>query len=202
MRRRIVSTSRENLRLASRIITSGGLVVFPTDTVYGLGCDPADKRAVGRVFLVKKKARTPLPVLGSGINSLRSLCRFNERSLRVAEAFWPGKVTIVLPTRRNVPASADHDTVGVRVPDNPVTLDLIERSRGILVGTSANVTGREPPANVDGAFRQLGEAVDLYLDGGETLGVPSTVVDFTGDEPRLLRRGAVTFDEILKELGN
>ncbi|MFQ5950674.1 MAG: L-threonylcarbamoyladenylate synthase [Candidatus Geothermarchaeales archaeon] len=192
----------ETIRLASRIIAGGGLVVFPTDTVYGLGCDPSDDQAVGRVFLAKRKARTPLPVLGSGMKSLRSLCHFNERSLRVAKAFWPGRVTIVLPARKYIPAAAGRDTLGVRVPRDSVALDLIERCGGLLAGTSANVTGRKAPAEVDGAFRQLGEAVDLYLDGGETLGTPSTVVDLAGDEPHLLRRGAIPFDEILKELGN
>ncbi len=191
----IMKIGEEGIRVAARIVLSGGVVVYPTDTVYGLGCDPFNMKAVSRVFRLKERSNKPLPVLGSNIEKLREICVFNERSLELAERFWPGMLTIVLPARVAVPAALKGDTIAVRVPGRKDTLELIETVGGLIVGTSANISNRPSAKTVFEAHSQLGKSVDLFLDGGDLSGVPSTVVNLVGGEAMILRRGALDLEE-------
>lgn len=189
---------------ASRVVKAGGLVVYPTDTVYGLGADPFNEAAVERVFKAKRREAKPMPVLVSSVEAAQRLVIVNEAAEKLMRAFWPGALTIILPSRGQLPrrVSAGLSSLGVRMPSHEVALKLVEACGGALIGTSANISGRPPPRTVEEALAQLGRGVDLALDAGPALrGVPSTVVDLSGGEPSLVREGAIKWSEVKKVLG-
>lgn len=200
MRKKIVRFTGENMRKASEIVLGGGTIVYPTDTVYGLGCNPFDEEAVKRVFEVKGRGDKPLPILTSSKERLGEICMLGDKGSRLADKFWPGKLTIVLPTKLKIPCALGGGSVAVRVPGREDTLELIEACGGFLVGTSANLSGGSHPKVVLDAYSQLGESIDLYLDGGATLGTPSTVIDLTKEKPVVLREGALRAGEVLSTL--
>ena len=195
----ILRASKDNILTASRIVGRGGLVVYPTDTVYGLGCDPFNVTAVKRVFRVKGEREKPLPILASSIDHVEKIASLSPKAEKIARRFWPGPLTIIVPKKPKLPqvVTCNLNSVGVRVPNHAVALQLIHLSNGLLVGTSANKTGEKPPQTAHEAARQLGEEVDVVLDGGPaTLGVPSTVADLTSKKLRILREGPISFKEI------
>lgn len=201
MDKSILSATTDNVLAASQKVKKGGLVVYPTDTVYGLGCDPLNLEAVKRVFDVKGERRKPLPILASGIKAVEKIAFLSKKARRVAIEFWPGPLTIVVPKKPVLSdiVTCNLNSVGVRVPKHNVALQLIRLSNGLLVGTSANKTAEKPPRTAREAEKQLGKEVDLILDGGPaTLGVSSTVVDLTSEKPRILRKGSVSFGEIIQ----
>lgn len=196
----ILKAKDDNILRASRIITRGGLVVYPTDTVYGLGCDPLNKEAVTRVLNVKGERKKPLPILASDINSVKRITLLSERAGRITARFWPGPLTIVVPKKPVLPnlVTCNLNSVGVRIPQHEVALRLISLSNGLLVGTSANKTGEKPPRTAREAAEQLGKEVDMILDGGSTpLGAPSTVVDLSQKRLKILREGSISLEELL-----
>lgn len=200
---RILKATGNNILVASRIVRRGDLVVYPTDTVYGLGCDPFNVMAVKRVLRLKGERRKPLPILASSSHHVERIVRLSREAEKVASCFWPGPLTIVLPKKPVLPEVVTYnlDTVGVRVPKHDVALKLIDLSNGLLVGTSANKTGEKPPRTAQEAAEQLGKEPDLILDGGSTsLGISSTVVDLTSRKPKILREGSISFKEILAVL--
>jgi L-threonylcarbamoyladenylate synthase len=196
---RLLKATRDNILTASRIVRKGGLVVYPTETVYGLGCDPFNTEAVKRVFDVKGERKKPPPILASSINHVEKIAYMSQAGKKVAEKFWPGPLTLVFPKKPVLPdiVTCNLDSVGVRIPKHDVALKLISLSNGFLIGTSANRTGEKPPRNVHEATRQLKEDVDIFLDGGPTtLGKPSTVADLTSKKPAILREGPISLKEI------
>jgi L-threonylcarbamoyladenylate synthase len=200
---RILRASRDNILAASRIVKRGGLVVYPTDTVYGLGCDPFNVTAVKQVFKVKGEREKPLPILASSIDHVEKIASLSQKAEKIARWFWPGPLTLIVPKKPILPevVTCNPNSVGVRVPNHAVALRLINLSNGLLVGTSANKTGEKPSQTAPEAARQLGEEVDVILDDGPTtLGVPSTVADLTSKKLRILREGAVSFKEISEAL--
>jgi len=200
---RILKATRGNISTASQIVKKGGLVVYPTDTVYGLGCDPFNVVAVKRVFRVKGERRKPLPILASSSCHVEKIANLSREAEKIANCFWPGPLTLVLPKKPILPevVTCNLDSVGVRVPKHDVALELISLSNGLLVGTSANKTGEKPPRTAQEAAEQLGQEINLILDSGPViLGVPSTVVDLTPEKPKMLREGPITFEEILDVL--
>jgi L-threonylcarbamoyladenylate synthase len=197
---RILKATLENIRVAAKVVKEGGLVVYPTDTVYGLGCDPFNVDAVERLIAVKGSRDKALPILAYSLGDVERVAGLSERARKVGERFWPRPLTLVLP-KKFIPdvVTFGLGTVGVRVPNHKVALELLKLCGGLLVGTSANKSGCEPPCTAVGAFKQLGGEVDMVLDGGVAeFGVSSTVVDLTGGVPRLLRRGVVSFDRVLE----
>ncbi len=188
---------------ASRVVREGGLVIYPTDTVYGLGADPFNEGAVERAFEAKRREAKPMPVLVSDLDAASRLVYVSDLARRLMEAFWPGALTIVLPSRGALPrrVTAGLSSVGVRMPSHPVALRLVEACGGALIGTSANISGQPPPRTVEEALAQLGGSVDVAIDAGPALhGVPSTVVDLSSGEPKLLREGAVKWLDVLAVL--
>ena len=188
---------------ASHVVSSGGLIVYPTDTVYGLGADPFNEAAVERVFEAKRREAKPMPILVSSVEAARRIAYVSVEAEALIEAFWPGPLTIVLPSRGLLPSrvTAGLSSVGVRMPSHDVALRLIEACGGLLIGTSANISGRQPPRTVEEALAQLGGAVDLALDAGPaTYGKPSTVVELRGGELKLIREGALSWSEVVKAL--
>ena len=196
----ILKATESNILTASQIVTRGGLIVYPTDTVYGLGCDPFNIEAVTRVFKVKGERDKPLPILVSEVESVKKIAFLSERAKRIAARFWPGPLTLVVPKKSFLPdiVTCNLDSVGVRIPQHNVALRLISLSKGLLVGTSANRTGEKPPRTAQEAAEHLGKEVDVILDGGPALlGVPSTVVDLTQEKPKILREGSISLEELL-----
>ena len=196
---RIFRATADNVLAASRMVKEGGLVVYPTDTVYGLGCDPFNIEAVKRVFRLKGERRKPLPILASSINYVEKIALLSREAEKIAKGFWPGPLTLVVLKKPVLPevVTCNLNSVGVRVPNHNVALRLISLSNGLLVGTSANKTGEKSPRTAQEAAEQLGKQVDLILDGGPaTLGLPSTVADLTSKKPRILREGPISFKEI------
>jgi len=197
----ILRATADNLAVASQILADGGLVAYPTDTVYGLGCNPFNVKALKRLFKVKGERDKPLPILASDVESIEKIAFLSEKARKIAARFWPGPLTLVLPKKPALleTATCNLNSVGVRIPKHDVALRLIRLSNGLLVGTSANKTGAKPPCTAQEVAEQLREEVDVILDGGTTsLGVSSTVVDFTQEKPKILREGPIRLEEILK----
>lgn len=191
------------LATALDILTGGGLVVFPTDTVYGLGALAFDEIAVGQLYDVKERGMDKaIPVLIGDFSHLeRVSAGVNSMSEKLAKHFWPGALTIVVPRNPSIPdAVTQLPTVGVRMPKFGPTQELL-RLTGPLAVTSANISGKGSPSTAPGVDAQLGGRVPLILDGGVTPGgMPSTVVDCTGGKPVILREGPISLEEILQAL--
>ena len=189
----------QSLGRALEILTAGGLVAFPTDTVYGLGALAYDGEAVSSIYTVKGRGlEKAIPVLIGEFGQIERVSSGVSRMvMRLAEEFWPGPLTLVVPRHPSIPdAVSSMPTVGVRMPDLEVTRELL-RLTGPLAVTSANASGQGSPATAMGVEMQLAGKIPLILDGGATLGgIPSTVVDCTGPEPRLLREGPISFHQI------
>ena len=200
----IIEASEENIRRAAVIIRLGGVVIYPTDTVYGLGCDPANVDATRRICEIKGRADKPLPLACSDVEAAKRIVKFNPIAEKLAERFWPGPLTMVLPAKVDYPIWVTHGarTLGVRVPGHPVARKLAKLSGGVIVTTSANKSGEPPPKTALEAAEQIGEEVDLILDAGPApLKQPSTVLDLSGDELWIIRPGPIKAEDIKKTLG-
>ena len=188
------------------VLRSGGVAAIPTDTVYGLAANGLDESAAARVFEVKgRHERMPLPLLLAGVDDLSLCCIDVPDSVRVlAEAFWPGSLTLVLRRSDAVPdaVTGGGETVGVRVPDHPVPREIARRLGAPITGTSANRSGLPPATTAAEVREQIGDRVDYVLEGGSVRsGVPSTVLDLTRSEPSIVRPGAVSTEAIAEALG-
>ncbi len=184
------------LREAAALLRKGALVAFPTETVYGLGADGLDGEAVARIFAAKGRPSTnPLILHVDGLPMARSLVRaWPEAAIRLAEAFWPGPLTLVLPRRDGVPdaVTGGGDTVALRMPAHRVPLGLIYRLGRPLAAPSANLSERISPTLAAHVLEDLEGRIPLVLDGGPTArGLESTVVDLSGESPRVLRPGPI-----------
>ena len=193
MEPRVLKFTKGSIPKAASTVRSGGLLVYPTDTVYGLGCDPFSKDSVDRLFEAKRRDSKPVPVLCDSFESAVELVDLGPRGMTLAKEEWPGALTIVAPLRRGMPPPLHQNTgsLGVRVPGDPLCRELISACGGWLTGTSANVSGRGSSRSVSDAISQLGDSVDLYLDGGASTGVESTVVSVSGGKLIVLRQGRV-----------
>lgn len=191
---------------AVNILRGGGLVAFPTETVYGLGADATHRIAVQKIFAAKgRPANNPLICHVADVDSARRFTRsFPPTAEKLAEAFWPGPITFVLPKD---PAIVDEATaglvsVGLRVPQHPVALELLRIFGGAIAAPSANRSNHVSPTIAQHVRDELGDSVDLILDGGPcAVGIESTVLDLTGSVPRILRPGGVSRMEIERVIG-
>jgi len=188
------------------ILRRGGIVAFPTDTVYGLGASIRLPQAVERVYEVKRRPRDmALPVLLADASQLPEVAEsIPAVAWRLIHRFLPGALTIVLPKAKSVPdiVAAGGTTIAIRIPNHPITLALIRGLGAGLVGTSANVSGQPSPLTASEALCQLGDEVDLIIDGGPCPGGrESTVVDVTTERPVVLRQGAVSIEELEEVCG-
>lgn len=191
------------LQRAFDILTQGDLVAFPTDTVYGLGALAHDPRGIEQLYLVKGRQSTKaIPILLSDPAELPKVAaQVDSRIKRLAERFWPGPLTLVVPRHPSLPEIlSPYPTVGVRVPDHPVTLALLRRT-GPLATTSANLSEQPSTTTAQEVLEQLGGRVSLILDGGRTPGgVPSTVADCSTPELTILRLGPLTLEQLTAAL--
>lgn len=184
---------------AKRIIASGGLIAFPTDTIYGVAADAFNPQGIEAIYTAKgRPEEKALPVLIGDFSQLDSLIlRRDERLNRITAAFWPGPLTLVLQKSSQVPeALSPYETVGVRMPNLAFTLALIKET-GPLATTSANLSGGSNPAVAESVMAQLGGRIDLILDGGPTPGpTASTVADLTGPDITILRPGPISLPDL------
>ncbi|HCE56257.1 MAG TPA: threonylcarbamoyl-AMP synthase [Prolixibacteraceae bacterium] len=198
--------TKNSISEAAQIIKNGGLVAFPTETVYGLGANALNPFAVAKIFELKERPSfDPLIVHIASFDDLSTLCAgINENIMRLAKHFWPGPLTLVLPKSVVVPdiVTSGLDTVGIRMPDNSIALELIKQAGCPIAAPSANKFGQLSPVNAHHVKKQLPN-VDYILDGGNTsVGIESTIVSIEGNTCRLLRPGFITLDDIEKALPN
>ncbi len=199
------SSRAEGISAAVEAARSGRLVVMPTDTLYGLGCDAFDNQAVATLLATKRRGPDmPVPVLVGSWDTIRGLVReFPPQTEALVQAFWPGGLSIVVPQAPSLPWNLGdtRGTVMLRMPLHPVAIELL-REVGPMAVSSANISGHEPPTTAISAKQQLGTSVAVYLDGGETpVGRPSTIIDLSGPRPYLLREGALSAERIGEVLG-
>ncbi|MFC2045647.1 L-threonylcarbamoyladenylate synthase [Chloroflexota bacterium] len=186
---------------AISILKKGGIVAFPTDTVYGLGACAEIPRAVERIYEVKERPRSmALPLLLAEISQIGQVSsRVPEVAWVLADRFLPGALTLVLPSASSIPdiVTAGGKTVAVRIPAHPVPVALIKGLMTPVVGTSANLSSRPSPLTADEVSSQLGNRIDLIIDGGKCWGSSeSTIVDVTGEKPVILRQGVISLAEL------
>jgi L-threonylcarbamoyladenylate synthase len=203
---KIVPANGAAAGIAARCLKDGGLVAFPTETVYGLGADATDARAVARLYEAKgRPSFNPLIAHVPDLAAAERVARFDAKSRRLAEAFWPGPLTLVLPRAPGCPvsdlATAGLETIAVRVPAHPVARDILRAVGGPVVAPSANVSGHVSPTTAAHVFSDLAGRIDLIVDGGPVfVGVESTIVACAGT-PLLLRPGGLPRAEIERVLG-
>ena len=196
-----------SISAAAAILRNGGLVAFPTETVYGLGADATNGEAVASIFSAKRRPRfNPLIVHVVDRAQAETFAKFSPEARVLADAFWPGALTLVLPRRAvgalSLLVSAGLDTVAVRAPSHALARQLIAETAKPIAAPSANASGRVSPTTAAHVAEELGDAVDLILDGGRAaLGIESTVVGFESGKPVLLRPGAVAREKIEKIIG-
>ncbi len=198
--------SDRDIERAVAILRSGGLVAFPTETVYGLGADASSPEAVRKIFVVKGRPQThPLIVhLADAVQMAQWARDIPAAARRLAKKFWPGPLTMVLGRAQGVSdvVTGGQDTVALRVPSHPVARQLLARFGGGIAAPSANRFGRLSATTAEHVRRELGGAVDCVLDGGAAdVGIESTIVDLSGAAPRLLRPGWITAEEVASALG-
>lgn len=200
------STDTDAFAHAVRLLRAGKVIAFPTDTVYGVGANGFDVNAIEQLFVVKSRERgKAIPYLLAKASDLNLVARKIPRAAQLlAEKFWPGALTLVVPVTPRVPKIliAGGDSVAVRVPNHPTTRALIDSLGVPLAATSANISGERDPANAQEVMAQLTGRIPFILDGGATKGnTPSTVVDVTQDPPRILRVGVIAREQIEQVVG-
>ncbi len=203
---KLVKAAPGSIKRAAALIRAGGVVAFPTETVYGLGADGLNPAACARIFEIKGRPRFDPLILHecSAARARKLFSRVPEPALKLMRKFWPGPLTLVLPKARAVPpiVTSGLPTVAVRVPDNRHALALIKAAGRPIAAPSANRFGRLSPTSAAHVKKQLGSGPDLILDGGNTLiGVESTIITFKGGRPVLLRPGGLPLEEIEKIAG-
>ena len=194
-----------DLSYAVKVILRGGLVAVPTETVYGLAGNALDAEAVARIYEVKgRPAIKPLNLLVTDLRMVHTVCAEVPESARIlAEAFWPGPLTMILPHNGTVQdiVTAGGNTIGVRCPDHPVTLEFLRLAGIPVVAPSANISDMPSPKNADEVLEYFDGVIDCIIDGGAcTLGVESTIVSLVSEPYKILRRGALQEDAIRRVL--
>jgi len=190
---------------AATTIRTGGLVLYPTETVYGLGADACSDEAVAKVFVAKARPlENPIPVAVNSLELAQQIAELTPIAELVFKKFLPGPLTVVVkakPKKISKLVTGGTENIGVRFPDHPVVLKLIDFVGGPITATSANLSGKSAPITIREALEQLGKRVDVVLDSGKCrLGAPSTVVDLSSDAPRVLREGPISRKELSKIL--
>jgi L-threonylcarbamoyladenylate synthase len=201
----LLPANTKSIQTALEILQSGGLVAFPTDTVYGVGVLAFGGKAVESIYTAKDRPiEKAIPVLIGDADDMEKVgMNIPEVAYKLAARFWPGPLTVIIPKKPTLPESVSAtNTVGVRMPDHEVARALL-RAAGPMAVTSANISGQLSPATAQEVLAQLGGRIDLIIDGGTTPGgVPSTVVDCTSREIKILREGPIALEEIRSKLSS
>ena len=194
-----VNCDSNGINTTVKSIKEGKIVVFPTDTVYGIGCDPYNKEAVEKVYRIKNRKQGKLfPVLGFSKNELEKIANFNEKANKIAEKFWPGRLTLILPLKdEKLKTSMNlENKVAVRVPNNSCALAILEQCN-LIIGTSANVSGMESFVDPDECEKNISD-YDVFVDSGKISSKgESTVIEISENEVKIHRKGSISKEEIL-----
>ena len=195
-----ISCNNVGIQKAVQIINKGGIVIFPTDTVYGIGCDPYNQKGVLSLYKIKKREKTkPFPVIGYSKKELEKIAEFNDKAEKIAELFWPGPITLILKVKdENIRKSLGlGKKIAVRVPNNQCVLSLLKECK-LLVATSANISGTTSLTDPNDCKRDL-NGYDLLLDGGILSDDgESTIVEIDRNKLRIVRSGSVSEEELKK----
>lgn len=202
---------RYYLEFAAEYVIEGKVIGFPTDSVYGLGGDPQNLEVINKIFEIKFRDRSKgLLLLVSDIEEAKKIAQFNPLAKKLTESFWPGQLTLILNRKEPniIPPelTAFKRTIGVRVPNNNIILEILkilkkERNFGGLIGTSANYSGEPPSTSGDEVAKKFLSPIDLIIDGGKSLSkVATTIIDCSSNKPEILRVGVIKEEEILKVL--
>lgn len=195
-----VSCDEEGIKKASQIISQGGIVIFPTDTVYGIGCDPYNKASIEKIYKIKSRDVTKsVPVLTYSIETAERIAQFDQLTKKIVKKFWPGPLTIILKvTDEKIKESMNlENKIAIRVPNHKCTLELLKKCN-YLVGTSANVSGDLPYTNPEECLKNL-QNYDIFVDGGIiTSSGESTIIEIENEEINIIREGSLTKEEILQ----
>ena len=192
----------DDLHINQAIVTlkDGGVVAFPTDTVYGVGVDPFRPEAVQKLYRIKgRPIDKPIPILVGSINDVERVAQNLPSSFtQLAEQFWPGGLTLIVEAKALPPeVTAGGDTVGVRMPDHPLALALLQRFDGAIATTSANRSDEPPATSAEEVQSELGNLVNIILDGGQTATrIASTVLDLSVSPPQIRRQGGISMDQL------
>jgi L-threonylcarbamoyladenylate synthase len=191
------------VRDACLVLETGGIVLYPTDTVYGLGVDATNADAIARLYALKNRPEDKaILIMVSGVEMAREYVEAGEKAQQLMEQFWPGKLSIVLPSKGNLPVNllAGMDTIGVRQPNHPFCIELAKAYGSPITTTSANISGVDPARSINRILADFGDregTIDLAIDDGELPdSLPSTVIGFEAGKPIIYREGAVTTEEI------
>lgn len=198
--------SREALREAGEIIRQGGLVAFPTETVYGLGGDALNPESSKKIYAAKgRPSDNPLIIHIADIKNLEKIVKeIPQSAYQLADVFWPGPLTMILPKSEEVPyqTTGGLNTVAVRMPSHPVALEFIREAGGYVAAPSANLSGKPSPTKAKYVVQDMDGRIDMIIDGdGVDIGLESTIVDLTGDKPMILRPGYITKEMLDAVLG-
>ena len=184
----------KKLKVAIKALTEGKIIIYPTDTVYGIGANIFDLEAVGKVYSIKKRPMNkPLSVCVSKIADIEKIAYLNEKSEKTTSSLFPGPFTVILNKKEHVPSilTAEGRKIGIRIPDNKICMELSKEFP--ITTTSANLSGEMIPESIEGVLEQLGNKIDLILDAGICKhGIHSTVIDLTVFPPKIVRRGVNT----------
>ena len=195
-----VKCDNEGIEKALQVINQGGIVVFPTDTVYGIGCDPYNKEAVKKIYSIKSRdSSKPFPVLVYSLDIAKRIVYLDKFTEKIVEKFWPGPLTIILKViDKNLKESLNlKDKIAIRVPDNKCTLELLKKCQ-CLIGTSANISGYPSVTNPDECFKNI-EDYDIFVDGGTiTSKGESTIIEIENEKIKIIREGSLSMKEILQ----
>ncbi len=194
-----VDCNLEGIKKAVEIINQGGIIIFPTDTVYGIGCNPYNKKSVEKIYDIKSRnISKPFPILAYSKEIAEKIAFFDEYSKKIVEQFWPGPLTIILKlTDENLKKSLNVvDKIAIRVPNHKCTLDLLKKCN-FLVGTSANISGQLSSTNPDECLKNI-QNYDIFVDGGIiTSKAESTIIEIENEKIKIIRKGSISKEEIL-----
>lgn len=190
---------------AAQIIQNGGIVVFPTETVYGIGGNAFNENAINKIYNIKERTyKKPISVLVNNVKMIESVaCDISDEEYTIINKFMPGPLTLILKKKENIPniLTSNTDTIGVRIPANELTLKLIEETGVPIATSSANISGDKSNTEIDEIIKNFGDKVDYYIDGGRTsIGIASTVVQIVNRKPIILREGSISIEEIEETL--
>ena len=196
-------TNLKELKKAAQLIKQGGIAIFPTETVYGIGANGLDESAIKKLYQIKQRPLSkPISLLVNSIDMINSITEnITKEEYSLIKKFMPGPLTIILKKKKIIPdiLTANSDTVGIRMPENEISLKLIEYAGVPIATSSANISGQESNTKVNENLKELKEKVDVFIDGGESkIGIASTVVQIVNGSPKILREGKKKKKEIQK----
>jgi L-threonylcarbamoyladenylate synthase len=200
---KLLTATDEAIKTAAFLLREGGVIIYPTETVYGIGCIPSESSAAQRICEIKGRADKPLPLICSDVDAVKRIVVMTPSAEKLAAKFWPGPLTLVLPAKAKYSMWVSHgaSTLGVRVTEHPIARKLAKQVGGVIVSTSANLSGREPAKTAQEAAEIFGNKVDFILDDGPSpRSESSTILDLSGEELWLLRKGPITGEQILAVL--